>query len=190
MTVTSAQVSYANQPGYNDCLPSVFGSKKTTKISSSSRRPIISHSEIKPPVQSSAAAPLSASAPPPSVSPSTSVSDAETECTSVTDGDDIGGADSKQVTPDLISHQLQQVLSIKSTLPDREFKHYKSRLETNLPKLPMDQMTIISKCLESVLVDSDNQQNVKQDIIDFMMHHNGVSIWALPLRKVVESLDF
>ncbi|KAF5098148.1 hypothetical protein DV451_003504 [Geotrichum candidum] len=147
--VTSAQTSYQNQPGYNDCLL--------------------------PPTNASFLAPAAKSS-------ATITGDSKNAASD-------GSTESEVDLKDLIDAQLVKLLTMPTSLPDREFTHYKAKLTTNLPR----DLHLVQAWL-SALDESTNegakekQQEVRQQVIDYMLHHNGVSIWALPLRKVVESL--
>lgn len=142
--VTSAQISYENQPGYNDCL-----------------LPTTNKSFLTPPT-------------------STNLSSSSSSTTSLP-------TTTKVDLKDSIDSQLARLLALPTGLPDREFSHYKVKLTANLPRdLPLVQAWL--DVLAEPEITAENQQQVRQQVIDYMLHHNGVSIWALPLRKVVESL--
>lgn len=142
--VTSAQISYENQPGYNDCL-----------------LPTTNKSFLTPPT-------------------STSLNSSSSSTTSLPAATNVDLKDS-------IDSHLAMLLALPTRLPDREFSHYKVKLTTNLPRdLPLVQAWL--GVLAEPEITAENQQEVRQQVIDYMLHHNGVSIWALPLRKVVESL--
>ncbi|KAF5095353.1 hypothetical protein D0Z00_003181 [Geotrichum galactomycetum] len=145
--VTSAQISYQNQPGYNDCLL--------------------------PPTNASFLTPASKSSTTTTGASNTAASDESNE--------------NKVDLKDSIDAQLAKLLAMPTSLPAREFTHYKAKLTTNLPRdLPLVQAWL--SALDECDADKAKQQEVRQQVIDYMLHHNGVSIWALPLRKVVESL--
>lgn len=168
-STTSAQISYANQPGYNDCLPSAFSSAKSSTTSLSLK--------VKPDT---------AIVPPPTSSTSSlSLVSAEPASTEAEDN-----AERSEATPESTSHLLASVLNFKSKLPDREFSHYKTRLQQVVPTLPSQHLDVVHGCFECVLnkPSTETQQQARQAIIDHMMSHNGVSAWATPLRKVVESM--
>jgi hypothetical protein len=147
--VTSAQISYQNQPGYNDCL-----------------------------------------LPPTNASFLTSASKSSTTITG--DSKSAASDESKENEvdlKDLIDAHLVKLLAMPTSLPEREFTHYKAKLTTNLPRdLPLVQTWLIALHESAKDAVKVKQQEVRQQVIDYMLHHNGVSIWALPLRKVVESL--
>lgn len=168
---TSAQISYANQPGYNDCLPSVFSSAKSSTASLSIK--------VKP----------DTTIVPPPTSSSSSLSLGSTEPSSI-EIEENAERSSATATPERASLLLANVLSFKSKLPEREFNHYKTRLQQVVPTLSSQHLDVVHDCFECVLnkPSTETQQQARQAIIDHMMAHNGVSAWATPLRKVVESM--
>ena len=163
MYTTSAQTSYAGQPGYNDCLTATFTVKSITP------------SKLLP-------CPLS---PPPMMSPNFSGSSDETS----SNNSEITNI--QTVTLEETENLLAQVFQIKSKLLEKEFNHYKLRLDKNLPTLPPTHLELVFNVLEFTLLDRtlpENQQLARQHIVDYMVNHNGISGWALPLRKIVESM--
>ena len=92
--VTSAQTSYQNQPGYNDCLL--------------------------PPTNASFLASAAKSS-------ATITGDSKNAASD-------GSTESEVDLKDLIDAQLVKLLTMPTSLPDREFTHYKAKLTTNLPR--------------------------------------------------------
>lgn len=181
-SVTSAQTSYANQPGYNDCMPGVFSS--SSKSSSTSLSSKASRGPIPPTPTSLTPPPGASSVPPPPKSIPVAGTDSKEE-----PEEDI--TESKPTAnPEHTSQLLNSVLTIESKLPEREFSHYKTRLQQLLPSLPAQHLDVVHGCFECVLnkPSTETQTQARQEIIDYMMAHNGVSAWALPLRKVIESM--
>lgn len=182
MTTTSAQTSYANQPGYNDCLPSVFASSSRSSLNLKGLRPTTIASPF--PGATISAPPTAAG-----VSPAAGASVA-TSKDPATSGEPAQEAEKSLATPEATANLLNAILGFESTLPDREFNHYKARLQAAVPALPSQHLEVVHSCFENVLAkpSPEAQSAAKQEIIDHMMAHNGVSAWALPLRKVVESM--
>lgn len=118
---------------------------------------------------------------PPSSTPnSSSSSDAETE-----DGEEI------LVTLASTQSLVTQALSNPTKLSAAEVALCKQRLDINMPKLAHMHLVLISETLDAVLTQAtvETQQAARELIIERMMKHTGISAWAVPLRKVVESLE-
>ncbi|CAN6617133.1 hypothetical protein TRVA0_006S03906 [Trichomonascus vanleenenianus] len=94
---------------------------------------------------------------------------------------------SRETSPDEVMELLEQVFGRKSTLPERELNHYKSRLTVALPKVDASHLGVVYSCLNKAL--SGESADAKKTLVDYSLVTNGVSAWILPLRRVVESLD-
>ncbi|VVT46193.1 uncharacterized protein SAPINGB_P001092 [Magnusiomyces paraingens] len=98
--------------------------------------------------------------------------------------DNLESSSSSSSEPSILS-QLEQVLSLPSTLPAREFAHYKVRLLKLVPELGPQHTIVVSQCLTIAL--DGNKSAARTEIVKHMMVHGAISSWAIPLRKVVES---
>jgi len=91
------------------------------------------------------------------------------------------------VSNDKLLSKLKQILEIKSTLPEREFKHYEKRLLDRFTN-GLDNESH-KKVVLNALENFENKDQVKNDLIKFMLANDGVSTWCLPLRKVLENIQ-
>lgn len=111
-----------------------------------------------------------------------------------------------EITPSSVVSKLQLVLDTPSSLPSREFSHYKVRLEKLVPDLGLVHLVVVNTCFEQILgsssststltsdsdsteVSEDRKKTARETIIRHMMNHEAVSNWAVPLRKVIESIQ-
>ncbi|KAK9455355.1 hypothetical protein V1511DRAFT_500227 [Dipodascopsis uninucleata] len=101
---------------------------------------------------------------------------------------DEGGEVDKEATRNSISTLLESLLSFKSTLPDREFQHYSSRLRAMLPKLTDSQCSTLYKVLAEITVKM-NKSNAKEMLLQFMMVESGIGSWATGLRRIIDTSE-
>lgn len=233
--LSSTQINYAGQQGWNDCLPSTFLNGKRSNTSKN----YIKRAHPAPPIGSSITPPLpqtniaaskstSSLPPPPSVSyttttppppppqscspPLTLSQNVSTESlqssqsfNSMKDSDSISQSSSSGAnTPssecssvasiEAIKADLDLILASNTTLPTREFTHYKTRLQKFIPGLSMEHLDVVSDCLTKALKAKDEKnsqlkQEAREIIVQHMLIHNQISSWSIPLRKVIEGLD-
>lgn len=163
MATASVQV-----PGYNDCSLAAISS-----LGNATRKP------FQPLPQSMHPPP-----PPQPSSPLSVASDSDKSEDSRSDEEVV-------VTLDSTTELVSRALATPTRLSAQELAHYKSRLESNLPKLGDVHLVLISETLDAVLTHQNKatQHAARNLVVEHMMKHSGTSAWALPLRKVVESID-
>lgn len=98
------------------------------------------------------------------------------------------------VSLETVKDSLDKLLSIPSSLPEREFNHYKVRLEKYIPEIAQDHLEAVHKCLSEIFVEcadsgETKKNNAKGVIVRHMMVHGAISTWAIPLRKVIEKVQ-
>lgn len=104
-------------------------------------------------------------------------------------------------TDDQIMEKLMDVLCIPSRLNTREFAHYSKKLKSGIPgalkakQTGVDQREFIDNVLTDILEVRDGAGQTRLAecrslVINYMLVHPGVVGWALPLRKLIESLAF
>lgn len=99
----------------------------------------------------------------------------------------------KSSTLDSVLSNLNKLLEASTELPAREFSHYKTRLEKNVPELANEHLAAIDSSLEQLFSESlpaeERKNNAREVIVQHMMIHSAVSTWAIPLRKVIEKVQ-
>lgn len=183
--MTSYQnVSEAEISGYNDC-PVLDYQRTPSSTSLKTRRRLVSHNNLSSTsTLVSNTSTTSLNGPTPLPKPPSVTSLKKTESTSSVNKA-VDTLDSTISNQDLLD-KLKQILSLENSLPEREFNHYEKRLIDQFTKgLNNDsQKTTVSQSLENY----QNKEQVKNDLIKFMMVNDGVSTWCIPLRKILENI--
>lgn len=150
--------------GYNDC-------------------PIVEHSRSSKPrrrmhnlsARSSSASISSMSTPPPAGPPPSGVRRASTPVVTQIAMD---------VSDKHVTEQLDKLFAMPTSLPDREFSHYKNKLRAAVDKG-------LQPRAKQLIVDStanlQQTEAAKNEIIRFMLQNDGATVWCTPLRKLLES---
>lgn len=162
-TVDSAQTFYSGQPGYNDCM--LCDVRSISGVGCAPFKP----------------GPATIRPPPTAPRPSTTISAKP-------------GMAKKQATLEETQALFLQALKGSFSLPASELRHHETRLLRILPCLAPVHLDLIYSAVETVLgggseqVSEFKRQEARRLVVDHMVQHNGVSVWALSLRRIVESL--
>lgn len=196
MSTSSFQTHYSNQPGWNDCLPTLVHKKRISSTSSlasnSSQSSRSSKQYLSPTIKAPPMGNFGAIKSCPAVCESV-LSDPEPEQEPETESSSDADASLELDTPepsvslDQISVLLEQVISRSSTLSGRELGHYKQRLLKTLPGLDQQHLLCIHSACSAILYQSDVAV-AREVVVQHSLYHSGVSSWTLPLRRVVESV--
>lgn len=125
---------------------------------------------------------LSGGSAPPLSKPPSSASISRTSTTSSTVSDTT--VDSNEITDDQVKEYIDKLLSLPSSLPEREFEHYGRKLRDSVSKMKQPHRALVLKVVDN----SNNKEEVKQTVVRFMMTNDGTSGWAVPLRKLLENV--
>ncbi|KAK9478375.1 hypothetical protein V1514DRAFT_331140 [Lipomyces japonicus] len=89
-------------------------------------------------------------------------------------------------TAELAAELLNNLLSAKTTLPDREFKHYSARLKSVVGTISQAHLTALTSILTKTVIDGDKEA-ARTDLVRFLMLESGVASWATGLRRIIDS---
>lgn len=100
----------------------------------------------------------------------------------------LGGSEkSTCVSPVVVLTLFDRILRFPTTLCDREFDQYKTRMQNTIPELDSVHLEAIYKCFEQVL--GSHKKEARETVIQHSLYHMGISSWILPLRKLIESVQ-
>ncbi|KAI5950327.1 hypothetical protein KGF54_005144 [Candida jiufengensis] len=85
--------------------------------------------------------------------------------------------------------KLEKIFTLKINLPERELNHYSLKLQNTISTLNQDHLSFVNKVFDEILGHDVNSNQLKSEIVEYMMHNDGVSSWCSPLKKVVSSIE-
>lgn len=180
--MTSYQnISESEIKGYNDC-PVLDYQRTPSSTSLKTRRRLVSHNTTASKSTSNTSL-TSMNGPTPIPRPPSVTSLKKTTSQASLNAPKV--EESKISNEDLLG-KLTEILSLKTCLQDREFKHYEKRLIDQFTKgLTNDShKAVVLASLENY----QNKEQTKNDLMKFMLVNDGVSTWCLPLRKILENI--
>lgn len=90
-----------------------------------------------------------------------------------------------------INLELEELLHHPTSLQEHEIRHYQNKLSNIVNSLKQDDKIFLNNVLTKVLKDPINggeKTIIKEEILAYMMAHQGVSGWCVPLKKIVEGI--
>lgn len=90
-----------------------------------------------------------------------------------------------------INLELEELLHHPTSLQENEIRHYQNKLSNIVSSLKQDDKIFLNSVLTRVLKDPINggeKTIIKEEILAYMMAHQGVSGWCVPLKKIVEGI--
>ncbi|EEQ36868.1 predicted protein [Clavispora lusitaniae ATCC 42720] len=170
--------------GWNDCPPPPLSSRESSSTSVSSARskrrtqrlPVISGESTTPraPVARGGLSAPPVSGPPTSVSPAPSSESVRPET-----------SESKEVDIEATPDKLRQAVE-QSNMDQKQQEFFLKRVIEPYDQLDQPHKEFISEVAQSILA-KEEIAKIKGEILKYMMVHNGVSTWCVPLKKLVES---
>lgn len=100
----------------------------------------------------------------------------------------LSGDEVRQKREELLE-ELVRVFDLKLSLPERELGHYKSKLQNQIQTVNEQHLPFIDTIFKELLGAAPNSANLKSEVVEYMMNHDGVSSWCSPLKKIVSSLQ-
>ncbi|CAK9442215.1 uncharacterized protein LODBEIA_P59580 [Lodderomyces beijingensis] len=82
----------------------------------------------------------------------------------------------------------ERVFAQNINLPERELKHYKSKIETQIQTMDEKHLSFLERIFVEVVEDKMDKRELSKQIVQYMMGHEGVTVWCSPLKKIVNSL--
>lgn len=183
--MTSYQnVSEAEISGYNDC-PVLDYHRTPSSTSLKTRRRVVSHNNLSSTstlVSNTSTTSINGPTPLPKP-PSMSFLKKSESNASV---NKIAEPSNSSISNEELLEKLKKILSLENSLPEREFNHYEKRLVDQFTKglSNESQKAAVAQSLENY----KNKDQVKNNLIKFMLVNDGVSTWCIPLRKVLENI--
>lgn len=102
---------------------------------------------------------------------------------------------SRDITVQNVTGLLTKIFSLNLNLPEREVNHYKSKIVNSVEKMSPNSthLAFINHICQEILDNLDEitpklRNNLKTEVVEYMMVHEGVSSWCSPLRKIVVSI--
>lgn len=180
--MTSYQnVSESEIKGYNDC-PVLDYQRTSSSSSLKTRRRLVSHNNSSTTLTSNTST-TSLNGPTPIPRPSSVGLLKKTESQTSLSAPKV---EDSEIPNEELLDKLKEILKLETSLQEREFKHYEKRLVDHLNKGLNNESH--KKVLYSSLENYQNKEQVKNDLIKFMLVNDGVSTWCLPLRKILENV--
>ncbi|CCH45093.1 hypothetical protein BN7_4671 [Wickerhamomyces ciferrii] len=164
--------------GYNDCPILDYSSKNSSSTSLKSRRRLVSQ------LNNTITTNLDGSIPKPPTS-------LKPPSFKTHESNETGETTTDQPTTESISDEellklVEKIIKLPNSLPEREFNHYSKRILDNFQKgINNEQYKLI---IYKNLQNYSNKEQVKNELIKFILSNDGVSTWCLPLRKVLENI--
>ncbi|KAK9376303.1 uncharacterized protein V1513DRAFT_423781 [Lipomyces chichibuensis] len=91
-------------------------------------------------------------------------------------------------TAEEVLRLLEKLLSLKSSLPDRELQHYSIKLRRTVLSLSQPHLFALDSILQLVVSQCD-KNSAKDELVRFMMLESGVASWGTGLRRVINGCD-
>ncbi|ODV77152.1 uncharacterized protein CANTADRAFT_27505 [Suhomyces tanzawaensis NRRL Y-17324] len=164
--------------GWNDCPPMVMSrtSSSSSVLKSKSRR-------AANPV-AAASSRSSSGLLPSELSPTPTIATAIPTATSPATPTSL----SSDHSPEVVAALIHSVLQKPSKLPERELAHYEQKLGAHIKSLSLQHLDFIHSVttrLLAVIDSGESREDIKKEVLDYMILHDGVSLWCSPLKKIV-----
>ncbi|KAK9355926.1 hypothetical protein V1523DRAFT_403912 [Lipomyces doorenjongii] len=92
------------------------------------------------------------------------------------------------LTAEEVLRLLDQLLSLKSALPDRELQHYSIKLRAAVLSLSQAHLFALDSILRLVISQCD-KNSAKDELVRFMMLESGVASWGTGLRRIIDGCE-
>ena len=90
---------------------------------------------------------------------------------------------------------LNKLFQCNIDLPEREIKHYETKLVNSVDKMSKSNINFVYHMCDRILQYqsqgsfSEVRNELKNEVIEYMMVHEGVSSWCSPLKKIITSIN-
>ncbi|CAX40929.1 conserved hypothetical protein [Candida dubliniensis CD36] len=90
---------------------------------------------------------------------------------------------------------IHKLFKCNIDLPERELRHYETKLVSSVEKMSNTNINFIYHICERILQYqsmggySDVRNELKNEVVEYMMVHKGVSTWCSPLKKIITSIN-
>ncbi|RCK56323.1 hypothetical protein Cantr_05732 [Candida viswanathii] len=102
---------------------------------------------------------------------------------------------SRDTTVQNVTDVLNKIFTLDLNLPERELTHYKAKLVSSVEKMApgSSHLSFIYHIFQEILENVESvtpklKNDLKNQVVEYMMVHEGVSSWCSPLKKIVVNI--
>lgn len=101
----------------------------------------------------------------------------------------------RDITVQNVTNILNKIFALKLNLSERELNHYKLKLVNVVEKMSpgSSHLIFMHHICQEILDNLENitlqlRNDLKNQVVEYMMVHEGVSTWCSPMKKIVASI--
>ncbi|EDK46869.1 hypothetical protein LELG_05050 [Lodderomyces elongisporus NRRL YB-4239] len=81
-----------------------------------------------------------------------------------------------------------KVFTLPIQLPERELTHHKQKLQTQIQTMNETHLHFLATVFHEVIEGTIERKELANQVVEYMMAHEGVASWCSPLKKIVSKV--